>query len=147
MFDVDMLFTGGSPSQMVAFVIEKCPQIADEFCALLCDKHLLTDVNYWGNLWGFANSECSMEKLHADSVLSVLSIACDFNRRLVSTCEKFPHQLAWLIESPADVSCLDRRRLAAHLLAIRTSADVDDDVTTLKIALMFEGELRTCSQA
>ena len=51
---------------------------------------------------------------------SVLSLASDFDRRIVKVTESFPFILAWMVSSDAQDECPFRATLARRLLSVRT---------------------------
>ena len=76
-------------------------------------------------------------------MLSCISLACDFFRRVALKTRQLPMLLMWLVWSPADCSCQERKAFASDYLEMSAS---DMDASSRKIRTLFGDELREASE-
>ncbi len=130
---------GGSwPSSMSKMITDMRITISAEFCMLLAPLAIETT---WSALKSAQPTLEAWEIQCCHIAVDVLSLSCDFDRRIGSLSDKFPYRLAWLIWRPHDVPCDCRRALSAYLVSVVYASQVSGDLTTLKVIVIFEQEL------
>ena len=125
-----------APTKIVEFACSKASSIALEWDLLLDDAHR---YEAWAPLLDSLGDDIAPEWI-AKAVLATLEIRSDYHRRVLHKMRTFPYLLLWLVWTPPDVPCNERKACVANLLELPASAI--KDVTTIKIRALFKSSLQ-----
>ena len=115
------------PSRMLDLITHQTWNIGQELCDLIDIDANLTNPSRWGTCYEIAvasNDGAAALELECCAIaFGVLSLSCNFSRRVLSIIGTFPYQLAWLGASPPDVKCFRRQLVARKLLLVSNIQD------------------------